>query len=165
MRKINKLYLLAILSSSLIVGCSQSNKTENSTEQKNLTVKAALVVKGDWELPDNIPCSIAANPDDVLRGKDPFLDNTIRRELKVTVKNSQGDIVNTGSLDEPKRVKEENSNFANCAFYSNLEVPISNFYTISIGSFEQTFSRAEIEQHEAIIYTESDRLKNLLATK
>lgn len=137
---------------SLVFGCSQAN----------LPLKGNLIVKGQWDLPEGEPCKIA-NIDNVLKGKDPYLNAAIQRDLKVTVKNSKSKVVAIGSLGEARTVKDEGSTSSNCAFPLTVDnVPISDFYTISVGSIEQTLAKKDVEQGEARIYTENDALIKLV---
>lgn len=137
---------------SLVFGCSQPN----------LLLKGNLIVKGQWDLPEGEPCKIS-NIDNVLKGKDPYLNAAIQRDLKVTVKNSKSKVVAIGSLGEARTVKDEGSTSSNCAFPLTVDnVPISDFYTISVGSIEQTLAKKDVEQGEARIYTENDALIKLV---
>lgn len=147
-------------------GCSKSPVTEASSkpiERENITIKAALVIEGDWELPENVSCSIMNDINDILRGDTKYLDGVIQERVKVEVNNSQGEIVKIGNLGEPKTVSKDNPSFSDCAFSTTLtEVPISDFYTISIGDQEQTFSIDEIKQEMVKIYTDVSGAKALV---
>ena len=118
----------------VLIGCSKLPETEASsqpTEQENITIKASLVVEGDWELPENVPCSIANDINDILRGDTKHLDGVIQERVKVEVKNSQGQIVKMGNLGEPQTVTKDNPRFSDCAFSTTLtevQPPIFTLY-------------------------------------
>jgi hypothetical protein len=152
----------------LVSGCSQAPQISQqqvsspATDQANLPLKGNLIVKGQWNLPEGQPCTIA-NVDNVLKGKDPYLNAAIQRDLKVTVKNSKNEVVALGSLGDARTVKDEGSTSSNCAFPITVNnVPISDFYTISVGNIEQTVAKQDVEQGEVRIHTENDALVKLV---
>lgn len=150
----------------LVSGCSQapqvSQQQASPSGQANIPLKGNLIVKGQWNLPEGQPCEIA-NVDNVLMGKDPYLNAAIQRDLKVTVKNSKSEVVALGTLGDARTVKGEGETSSSCAFPITVDnVPISDFYTVSIGSIEQTLAKKEIEQGEVRIYTEDEALVKLI---
>jgi hypothetical protein len=152
----------------LVSGCSQAPQisqkqaSPTATNQANFPLKGNLIVKGQWNLPGGQPCTIA-NVDNVLKGKDPYLNAAIQRDLKVTVKNSKSEVVALGSLGDARTVKDEGATSRNCAFPITVDnVPISDFYTISVGNIEQTLAKKDVEQNEVRIYTENDALVKLV---
>jgi hypothetical protein len=153
----------------LVSGCSQAPQiskeqaSSTASSQATLPLKGNLISKGRWNLPEGQPCKIA-NVDNIRMGKDPYLNAAIQRDLKVTVKNSKSEVVALGSLGDARTVKGEEASSSNCAFPITVNnVPISDFYTISIGNIEQTLAKKDVEQGEVRIYTENDALVKLVS--
>ena len=97
-------------------------------------------------------------------GKDSYLNSAIQRDLKVTVKNSRSEVVALGTLGDERTLKGEGETSSNCAFPITVDnVPISDFYTISVGSIEQTLAKKDVEQGKVRIYTENKVLIKLIS--
>ena len=152
----------------LLHGCSQSPQTSkeqassDALSQVTLPLKGNLIVRGEWNLSEGQPCTIT-NLKNVGTGKDPYLNAAIQRDLKVTVKNSKSEVVALGTLGDAQTVKGEGATSTNCAFPITVDnVPISDFYTISVQNIEQTVAKKDVERGDVHIYTEHDALVRLV---
>ncbi|MFN5856350.1 MAG: hypothetical protein ACK456_10705 [Pseudanabaenaceae cyanobacterium] len=156
------LYLGLVSGCSSVPQISQQEASPIATKQTNFSLKGNLIVRGSWNLSEGSPCEIV-NVDNALKGRDPSLNAAIQRDLKVTVKNSKGEVVALGNLGEARTIKDKEARYSNCAFPITVDsVPISDFYTISVGNIEQTLAKKDVEQNEMRIYTEHDVLVKLV---
>ena len=162
-----KYWCITIIATELLLGCSnpslQQSSEKVSSTQATLSLKGALVAKGIWNTPPGQPCKIL-DVENVLKGKDADLNKVIQRDLKVTVKNAKNEIVALGQLGEAQAIKAKDESFSWCAFPIDVTgIPLSDFYTISIGKLEQSFQKTEIEQGESYLYTDHAAIKSMIS--
>ncbi len=156
------LFFIALIGSLFnLIGCSQSSQTES--KQPSLTFNGALVVKGSWNSNAGEPCIIAGDINYILKTKEASLNKIIQRDLKVTIKNSKNEVIALGNLQDAIAIKakDEASNW--CSFPIKIEnISTSDFYTVSVGKLEQSFTKADLLAGNSNIYSDSKGITSLI---
>lgn len=134
---------------------TEQEENLNSTEQEIKDFEGFLSARGGWTVPEGSLCEFAS-ADALVRTGDANTTDDIA-ELGVVIKNSGSVVIGMGSLEYPPTLVNGNCSYRLTA----KKIPISDFYTISVGDFiEETITKEESTNF--VIYTDEETLKRSL---